>query len=294
MNDWMQGTGTDALAGTTAAPLIDDYVTAYIQDPLDILLASYKTGCGVSVASTSTLSVAAGEVTCSNSAGTIRRFRRNTAAVTAAIDTGSLASSTTYYVYLTADTNDTAFAASFSIAAYPSGSTYFRKIGVLTTNSSAEITSVSSYYDSGALTQRVCKQDATYTSSSSAIPYDDSVPLISEGTDVPGLTVTFVPSSATSKICVKVDLHQYSYGTAVLFKDSVAVATSWQEAGPAYSSFFNHIIYDFVSGTTSAITFTVRIGVVSTIPGTGYVNGVAAGRIYGGTLLSTIEVNEYR
>ena len=128
INDWMQGDGTDALVGTTLAYLIDNNVTAYIQDPLDVLLPNYKRGCAVTVASTTTFTVAAGEIVCSNAGGTANRFRKNAATVTASY-AGVMVSGTLYYVYATADTSDTAFAAVISDnSSFPAGVTYAKKL----------------------------------------------------------------------------------------------------------------------------------------------------------------------
>ena len=96
-NLWMRGDGTDALQGTDNANLIDDYTTAYLQDPLDRLLADYQRGCIVEYASAATVTIGIGEVVCANSGDTIHRMRKNTTAttldITSDLDTGSEQSS---------------------------------------------------------------------------------------------------------------------------------------------------------------------------------------------------------
>ena len=103
INDWMRGTGTDALRGATNSPLINDYTTAYLQDPLDLMLTNYRKGCWVTYASASTVTIGAGELMLTNSAGDAKRMRQNTASITiditADLDTGSEAADTWYYVY---------------------------------------------------------------------------------------------------------------------------------------------------------------------------------------------------
>lgn len=108
------------------------------------------------------LTVGAGSVVCSNSAGTVRRMRINTASTTitwADIDTGTEAAGTTYYIYAVADTS--ALAATFLIstsATAPVGATYYKRLGSFYNDSSSNITlltndsnysSAGKSYDSG-------------------------------------------------------------------------------------------------------------------------------------------------
>lgn len=144
-NEWMRGTGDDALQGSTNASLIDDYVTAYLQDPLDRLLSRYRRGCRIDYASTTTVTVGIGEIVCSNSGDTIHKMRKNTSAITlstaADLDTGSVAASSTYYVHAVADADATTFTGIISLSATaPTGVTYFKKLGSFKTDASVYIT----------------------------------------------------------------------------------------------------------------------------------------------------------
>lgn len=146
-NLWMEGNGSDALEGGDTASTIDNKVTAALQDPLDRLLANYRKGCSVTYASATTVSVAAGEVTLANTDDTIRRMRKNVAAVavdiTSDIDTGSEAASTWYYVWAVADADATTFTCKLSTSStFPTGVTYAAVLGKLYNNSDSDIKAV--------------------------------------------------------------------------------------------------------------------------------------------------------
>lgn len=130
-------------AGTT---LINDIDTT-VQDnntALDRLLANYRQGQVLTYASASTLTVTAGEITCSNSGGTVRKMRKNPSSTTvtwADIDTGSEASSTTYYVYASCDAvADTATYKISLSATTPTGLTSYKRIGSFYNDGSSDIT----------------------------------------------------------------------------------------------------------------------------------------------------------
>lgn len=143
---WRNGTGEQTLDGTSAAALIGTNSYNSIVKPLDNLLATY---CNeyLSYSSSSTITVSRGSCVVSNSQGTIRLFLQDTtstALTSANIDTGSLSSNTTYYIYSTAATN-AATASTYYISASntsPSGATYYYQIGSFATDSSTQITTI--------------------------------------------------------------------------------------------------------------------------------------------------------
>lgn len=114
---------------------------------LDRLLANYREGLKISYSSGSALAVSAGEITVSNSDGSVRLFLQQASAGSitfANIDTGAEASSTTYYVFAgTSSTSDTTptFYISTSPTA-PSGVTYYKRLGSFYNNSSSDIEQV--------------------------------------------------------------------------------------------------------------------------------------------------------
>lgn len=142
-NQWRNGTGEKTILGTSNAALIGLNSYNSIVQPLDSLLATYCNQL-ITYVSSSTLSVTAGSVMVSNSQGTIRLTLQNTTSTSitsANIDTGSLTSSTTYYLYAVAATNSSTSATYFFSASNtaPSGQTYYYQIGSFTTDSSTNI-----------------------------------------------------------------------------------------------------------------------------------------------------------
>lgn len=142
-NEWQKGTGEDVILGSENISDIDKISFENIVDPLDRLLSNYLNGCVLKYASASTLTVTLGEVVCSNAAGTVRKFRKNTSALTltwADIDTGAEAISTTYYVYLVADADATTFTGKISTnSTTPNGVTYYKNIGTFYNDASGNI-----------------------------------------------------------------------------------------------------------------------------------------------------------
>jgi len=131
-------------AGTESPADLDSLIPAN-NSAQDRLHSNYREGCLVSRASASTLTVEAGEVVCSNSAGTIRRYCANTSSTTvtwANIDTGSEATGTTYYLYAVADSDSvTTFTCAISTSSTaPSGVTYYKRLASFYNNAAGDIT----------------------------------------------------------------------------------------------------------------------------------------------------------
>lgn len=135
-------------AGTQSASDIDSYV---IQNnaALDLGLSNLRQGCVLTYSSASVLSVGAGSLVVSNSAGTIRLMLAKTSAISTVwtvgdngLDTGSEAASTTYYVYAIASAvTDTAYTVKISTnSSVPSGVTYYKRLGSFYNDSSSNIT----------------------------------------------------------------------------------------------------------------------------------------------------------
>lgn len=113
---------------------------------IDTLLSNYKRNMVISYTSTTSLTVAAGECTVSNSGGSVRLFLQNagnTAITSANLDSGaSFSAGTTYYVYA-ATSSTTAASATFYISlssSAPTGPTYYLQLGYFTTDGSGNIT----------------------------------------------------------------------------------------------------------------------------------------------------------
>jgi hypothetical protein len=138
---------------------------------------------------------------------------------------------------------------------------------------------------------------ASVVTCGTTIPWDDTIPQITEGNEV--LTITISPISATSVIYLKFDASGVgsqavaNSGTVAFFKDSTADAIyataipSWLAS--AYGIKLNGSYSELSSSTTSRI-YRVRVG---SDAGTIYVNGNHAGaRRYGGVSIAQFEAWE--
>jgi len=318
INDWMQGDGTDALQGTDDSYLIDDNVTAYLQNPLDLLLKDYQVGCGFDIASVTTCVIYPGQIVASNAGGTARRFRENTTNITiditnagaGGLDSNStLAADTVYYVFITADTSDTAFNGIFTETT-PSDVTYYRRVGYVKTNGSSEITSKGTYFTTGAIAQIVMTehQGEVQYSGGILIPKDDTAPQSSEGHPYVELTTPIIPSRANATFIAECQVHATS-PTALgqgqrmfLFKDGgsaiggtgfypgYGLGTSGNIARTIVLTFQ----HKFTTSSTTPFELTVN---TSDYNSTSHRTGIGDGNnynTYGDTLTDYLKVTELR
>lgn len=144
---------------------------------------------------------------------------------------------------------------------------------------------------SGKLIQMVYTT-ATTASTTSNIPYDTSIPQISEGAEFVTLAIT--PTSATNYLLIQFTTFHATSGNTIgivaLFQDSTtdalgATSTTFTSANYPSPLVLTH---SMVSGTTSATTFRIRYGANT---GTHYMlsNSTA---IYGAASLATITIME--
>jgi len=179
-----------------------------------------------------------------------------------------------------------------------------RKIGVDTKNSDANIatnttdietntTTIASLNDK--IVQVVNTQTGALATGTTVMPFDDTIPQISEGDEF--MTRAITPTSSTNFLRIEVvwigAMGSYGRSSCVaLFQDTtpgaLAVGTN-----PSYGTnqftmiSFSHYM---IAGTTSATTFRVRAGGLS---GTTYFNGHSSGTIlFGGVLASSITITE--
>jgi hypothetical protein len=133
----------------------------------------------------------------------------------------------------------------------------------------------------------------TYTSSSNQIPFDNTIPQITEGVEI--MTLSITPTNANNRIAVQA-LCQINgdFGgrpCAAIFRDSVANALAVGMSGSNTSYIQNtSVIHDELAGGTNSRTYRVRVGESG---GNIYVNGNNAGRFYGGAGKCTLVVFEY-
>lgn len=146
----------------------------------------------------------------------------------------------------------------------------------------------------GGVVQRVYAESTTYSTLTTTIPYDDTIPQITEGTEL--LTASITPKSATNRIRIRFQawgtLSNGQNSIAALFVDATANALDAMVlrgvAGGDPKLWF--IEYEESAGSTSARTYRIRLG-----PGAAaslYINGDSSSRLMGGVARSTLIVEE--
>lgn len=143
--------------------------------------------------------------------------------------------------------------------------------------------------------QVVYTQTGAVATGTTTIPIDDTPPQNTEGTEFQTLTIT--PTNAANILHIDVEFNgtlsvNTTWLIVALFQDTAAdalktAAAFFETAGGGSPIRFH---YSLPAGTTSATTFKVRAGgnAASTVT----FNGTAGGRLFGGTLFSSITITE--
>lgn len=144
------------------------------------------------------------------------------------------------------------------------------------------------------LVQQVNVQVGSTNTTTTIIPFDDTIPQNTEGTAATSLSITPTNSANTLEIDVELFMaHSVAaQGIAALFQDSTASALACGTSkitagGDVVCISFKYIM---TAGTTSSTTFTLRYG--GSAAGTATLNGTAGLRILGGVLYSSINIRE--
>lgn len=159
------------------------------------------------------------------------------------------------------------------------------------TGTSIAVPTGTHFYAPGHVIQVVNYTSNTATSSTATLPYDNTIPQITEGFEI--LSATITPKSASSKLFFNVLFNGYhsaenSAGfTLALFQNGVSNALSSQIFTVSSNNYYSRMIQHFMTaGTTSATTFSVRGGAPS---GTLYTN---SGSYMGGSVNSYLTIME--
>lgn len=149
--------------------------------------------------------------------------------------------------------------------------------------------------------ERPATSYAEYTSNSdltTAIPLDDTIPDIAEGTQIISTTIT--PKRSTSRVRVTVN-GSFSCVAGIilaLFKNSTSAAvrskyiTGIQGAGEIGVPVEGGLIYEFAPGSTDTITFSLRVGTPSAAGSKVRANGTTTGQFLGGSQAVTMVLEE--
>lgn len=144
------------------------------------------------------------------------------------------------------------------------------------------------------IAQVVTTSYATHTSTTTAIPVDDTVPQNTEGTEI--LSAAITPRYANSILLIEIVVPFAVSGgsatcAAALFKDSdasaIAVGAVFSGIGEPKQIVVQALL---TPGVTTAITYKVRVGPSGN---TMWINGLATGRLYGGINAATMTITEY-
>ena len=150
----------------------------------------------------------------------------------------------------------------------------------------------------GSIVQVVNTQTGAYATTSVAIPFDDTIPQITEGGEF--MTLAITPTSATNKLKITVVLfgneaaNTGAQGIVALFQDATtnALAAGVIDATGAVGSAGCTFVHYMTAGTTSATTFRVRAGLESA---TAFdFNGLGGARKLGGVMASSITIEEIK
>lgn len=146
----------------------------------------------------------------------------------------------------------------------------------------------------GKTVQRVYGSYATYSSHTTVMPADDTIPQNTEGEQILSVAAA-AASSATNRWRVTVTLGQIARGGSyqpvfALFRDSDADAVYAGAFNGTFDQQSTAFTFEVVTGDTNAATFKLRIGPASA--GTIYVNGTSGGRALGGVGAFTMVVEE--
>lgn len=150
---------------------------------------------------------------------------------------------------------------------------------------------------SGSVVQVVNFQTGAMATGTTILPFDDTIPQITEGDQY--MTLAITPTSATNKLKIEIVFNGTTSAgypmTAALFQDSTAgalAASSFFESAAnnePHQVIFTHYM---TAGTTSATTFRIRAGAGNTATTT--FNGTSGGRQLGGVYASSITITEIK
>lgn len=200
--------------------------------------------------------------------------------------------------YASADpvNSDTSGNTAGTLRYYTTGGTTYRALAYISADSTGLIqTKAFGNFLDTTIVNKVTFQTSAVATGATAIPLDDTFPLISEGNEY--MNLTFRPTNSNNLLRIDV---VYNGGTSAaggtatvaLFQNSVtnaiaATNSSYVAAANPTSMAFTHYM---TAGTTSPIIFRVRAGQNTAVTTT--FNGVGGARLYEGVATSSISVTE--
>ena len=148
----------------------------------------------------------------------------------------------------------------------------------------------------GGLVQETYSTYSTYANTTAVIPWDNSIPQNTEGTEY--ITATITPTNSSNILEIEVNMQVYinvagNVAVGALFQDSTANALAARDMAPVGAQGLGPLCFThrMTAGTTSSTTFRVRVGVTG---GTLYLHGNQTERKLGGAAVSYILIREFR
>jgi len=149
---------------------------------------------------------------------------------------------------------------------------------------------------SGNVVQVVNFQTGAVATGTTVIPFDDTIPQITEGNEF--MTLAITPTNASNILVIQVFAAQLSVNAisamiAALFQDSAVNALASAVTIIPTNGYVTSLAFSYrmTAGTTSATTFKLRAA--GDAEGTTTFNGPNAGRRLGGVSMSSITITEY-
>jgi len=150
---------------------------------------------------------------------------------------------------------------------------------------------------SGTIVQVVEDTYSTYSSTTSVIPYDDTIPQSSEGTEILSQAITPTDSSNILVFEYGIGVNRIASGEGI-----IAILCTSDSSDALQASLVNAVFgsssetssgtysYQMTAGGTSSITYSVRVG--TTGASTAYINGTSGGRKFGGASSCYLRITE--
>jgi len=147
----------------------------------------------------------------------------------------------------------------------------------------------------GMVAQTVSTNYSAVATGTTLIPFDDTIPQITEGTEF--MTQAITPKSTTNTLVIEALLFVASsvtaYVTGALFQDATANALAAGSTTPVGAYAHPILIrHSMTAGTVSATTFRIRAGMQTA--GTTTFNGFSSDRLFGAITKSNIKITEYK
>ena len=132
------------------------------------------------------------------------------------------------------------------------------------------------------------------------MPFDDTIPVQTDGTQI--LTLTITPTEATNRLFITFVASfaaerpaSITVAGAALYQDATVNALAVGYLGAQEGAFTDRssapLTYSMIAGTTSATTFKIRAGVFQAGDHC-YVNGYIGARVFGGFSSTTFTIME--